>query len=282
MRHLLALLIPPDRNRGLPEDANGERMPSPHTSTIVTHMIKPVIGITADRDSAGENTEALYHVRRNYCAAVAAAGGTPVVLPYDAASADEHLALLDGLLITGGLFDLAPEEYGMQAKYPEKIVMKPDRTHFERALLRGALKRDLPVLGICGGMQLIAVEMGAALHQHIPSDVDTSIEHKQTSPCDVAAHTVRVVPGSLLHRALGAEHMRVNSLHHQAVAGGNPRLRIGAVAEDGVVESVEVPDRAFCMGVQWHPEYLVNDSERNLFTALVRAASARTTRFTQR
>ena len=237
--------------------------------------MKPFIGITSDRDSTQENIESQYYVRRNYCAAVASAGGIPIVLPYDGASEDEHLALLDGLLITGGMFDVAPEEYGMQAKYPDQIAMKPDRTHFERSLLRGALQRDIPVLGICGGMQLIAVEMGAKLHQHIPSDVHTTIEHKQTVPCNIAAHSIRIQPGTRLHRVLGVDTLSVNSLHHQAVSGGNQRLHISAVADDGVVESIEVPDRAFCIGVQWHPEYLVNEGERNLFAELIRVASVR-------
>ncbi|HYD58811.1 MAG TPA: gamma-glutamyl-gamma-aminobutyrate hydrolase family protein [Noviherbaspirillum sp.] len=238
-------------------------------------MMKPIIGITSDRDNAQDNIESHYCVRRNYCAAVAASGGVPVVLPYDAASADEHLALLDGLLITGGTFDVAPEEYGMQAKYPDKIVMKPDRTQFEQALLRGAFARDIPILGICGGMQLIAIEMGAKLHQHIPSDVDTAIEHKQSEPCNIAAHAIRILPGTQLHRLMGTDSLRVNSLHHQAVAGGNSRLRIAAVSDDGVVESIEVPEREFCIGVQWHPEYLLNEGGRNLFAELVRVASKR-------
>lgn len=250
-------------------------MASPKNATTTTPMMKPIIGITSDRDSAQENIESQYYVRRNYCAAVASAGGVPVVLPYDTASADEHLALLDGLLITGGMFDMAPEEYGMQAKYPDKIVMKLDRTRFERTLLRGALQRDMPVLGICGGMQLIAVEMGAKLHQHIPSDVDTTIEHKQAQPCTIAAHSIRVLPHTRLRSVLGLDSIRVNSLHHQAVTGGNHRLRVSAIADDGVVESIEVPDRAFCIGVQWHPEYLLNEGERNLFAELVLIASKR-------
>ena len=250
-------------------------MLTPENATTTASMMKPIIGITSDRDSAQDNIESQYYVRRNYCAAVASAGGIPVVLPYDAASADEHLALLDGLLITGGMFDVAPEEYGVQAKYPDKIVMKSDRTRFERALLRGALARNIPVLGICGGMQLIAVEMGAKLHQHIPSDVDTTIEHKQSVPCNIAAHGVRILPGTQLHRLMGTDSLRVNSLHHQAVAGGNSRLRIAALSDDGVVESIEVPEREFCIGVQWHPEYLLNEGERNLFAELVRVASRR-------
>lgn len=246
--------------------------------TWALNMIRPVIGITSDCDGSSEDIESQYFVRRNYCAAVAKAGGIPVVLPYDVAAAEDHIDLLDGLLITGGMFDVSPEEYGMHARYPEKIILKSDRTRFERGLLRIALKRDLPVLGICGGMQLIAVEMGAKLHQHIPSDLSSNLEHKQAVPCNLATHCIDVVENSLLHTLVGTEKLHVNSLHHQAVAGGNHRLRVSALAEDGVVESVEVPDQTFCLGVQWHPEYLVNDGERHLFEEFVRRSASCTQR----
>lgn len=238
-------------------------------------MNRPVIGITSDCDGSSEGIESQYFVRRNYCAAVASAGGIPVILPYDTTSPGDHLDLLDGLLITGGMFDVSPEEYGMHAKYPEKIVVKRDRTQFERGLLREALKRDMPVLGICGGMQLIAVEMGAKLHQHIPSDVESPFEHKQSIPCNVATHSVRLVEHSLLRRVIDESELRVNSLHHQAVEGGNYRLRVAALSDDGVVESVEVPGQTFCLGVQWHPEYFVNQGERRLFEEFVKQSASR-------
>lgn len=237
-------------------------------------MIRPIIGVTSDCDGSSEDIESQYFVRRNYCAAVAKAGGIPLVLPYDVTSSDDHIDLLDGLLITGGMFDVSPETYGMDARYPDKIVLKSDRTNFERGLLRAALKRDLPVLGICGGMQLIAVEMGAKLHQHIPLDMSTAMEHKQSISCDVPTHQVNIVESSLLGSVIGKEKLHVNSLHHQAVAGGNYRLRVAAVAADGVIEAVEAPGQTFCMGVQWHPEYLVNEGEHKLFEEFVKQAAS--------
>lgn len=236
-------------------------------------MTKPIIGISPDRNDLPENIESHFFVRRNYSAAVSECGGTPIVLPYQIDLVNQYLDLVDGIVLTGGMFDVDPALYGMGAKFPDQMTLKEDRTDFEQALLRGALARNMPVLGICGGMQLIAVEMGAKLFQHIPSEINTPIEHKQSQPCNVAAHRIRVMRGSRLHQILGVDECEVNSLHHQSVMGGNARLRVGAIADDGVIESIEVADMPFCVGVQWHPEYFVNAWERDIFAGLVKAAS---------
>ncbi len=235
-------------------------------------MSQPRIGITPDRSDPRENIESHFFVRRNYCDAVADGGGVPLVLPYRVELIDAYLDQLDGIVLTGGMFDIDPALYGMGPADPSAMALKEDRTGFERAILRGALARDLPLLGICGGMQLIAVEMGAQLFQHLPADVGTRIEHKQSAPCKLGAHAVNLVDGSRLRRIFGVGRCEVNSLHHQAVMAGNAMLRVAAVADDGVVEAVEVDGQAFCVGVQWHPEYRVNACEANLFAALVRAA----------
>lgn len=235
-------------------------------------MTKPIIGITADRSDDACNPEATYHLRRNYCAAVSAAGGVPIIVPYDIAAVDTYARLIDGLLITGGMFDIDPTEYGMTANHPDGAVIKADRTAFERAILQRALADNTPILGICGGMQLIAVEMGARLFQHIPSDLDTDVEHKQTASCSLGTHRIRIVTGSLLHQIMSVESLVTNSLHHQAVMNANNAICIGARADDGIIEAIDVPAQAFCLGVQWHPEYLVNVSENKIFMAFVRAA----------
>lgn len=235
-------------------------------------MIKPVIGITPDRSGTPDNIEAHFFIRRNYCAAVAECGGMPLVLPYQIDLADQYLDLVDGIILTGGMFDIDPVAYGMAAQYPGKMILKEDRTLFERAILRGALARNMPVLGICGGMQLIAVEMGAKLFQHIPSDIDTQIEHKQSVPCDLGAHRISVRKDTRLHQILRVDTCTVNSLHHQSVMEESALVRVAAVADDGVIEAIEVAERPFCIGVQWHPEYLVNVWERNIFIELVKAA----------
>ncbi len=236
-------------------------------------MSTPIIGITPDRDHEARHGESQFFVRRNYCDAVADGGGLPLILPYRPELVESYLDLLDGIVLTGGMFDLHPRLYGMAARDPEHMALKEDRTAFELAILRGAMARDLPVLGICGGMQLIAVAMGARLLQHLPADVGAGVEHKQHAPCDRAGHAIHITPGSQLHRLLDTRALRVNSLHHQAVAEVNAQLRAGARAEDGVIEAIEVPGQRFCIGVQWHPEYSVNRAERGLFAGLVAAAA---------
>ncbi len=238
----------------------------------------PRIGITPDRSAAASDIEAQFFVRRNYCAAISNAGGVPLVLPYDLDAVDTYLEQIDGLLITGGMFDVDPTLYAMPARYPDKMLLKQDRTEFELAMLRAAIARDMPVLGICGGMQLIAVEMGAKLLQHIPSDIVASLEHKQEQDCNLASHAIHIRQGSTLRSILGVDTCEVNSLHHQSVASSTDKVKVAAVADDGVVEAIEVPSLSFCLGVQWHPEYGVNTSEKNLFAALVAAAQAHTSR----
>jgi putative glutamine amidotransferase len=234
----------------------------------------PIIGITPDRNDSATNIESYYFVRRNYCDAIVRAGGIPLILPYQHDKLDAYADLIQGLLVTGGMFDVDPEFYGMPPKFPEELTLKADRTHFERAMLQGALARDMPIVGVCGGMQLIAVEMGAKLIQHIPSEIETDVEHKQEVPCDVATHRININEKSMLRGILGTAHCDVNSLHHQSVMAGNDNLRVAATAEDGVVEAVEVPGRSLCIGVQWHPEYLANPWDQNLFTAFISAAKS--------
>lgn len=236
-------------------------------------MMRPIIGITPDRSDSATNIESYYFVRRNYCDAILRAGGIPVILPYQQENLAPIVDLIDGLLVTGGMFDVDPEIYGMSPKFPEELTLKTDRTVFERTMLQAALETNMPILGVCGGMQLIAVEMGAKLIQHIPSEIETDVEHKQEVPCDVATHRIHICEKSRLYEILGTAHCDVNSLHHQSVMAGNGHLLVAAMADDGVVEAVEVPGRSLCIGVQWHPEYLANPWDQHLFDAFIEAAS---------
>ncbi len=151
------------------------------------------------------------------------------------------------------------------------MVCKRRRTEAELALLRGAIERDMPVLGICGGQQLLAVALGGSLIQHIPDSVPDALAHEQPNPRHEAGHAVRVEPGTLLARIVGTGAMQVNSSHHQAVRDPG-RGRVNALAGDGVVEGIEDPAARFCLGVQWHPEFGIDPGDRRLFQALVSAA----------
>jgi putative glutamine amidotransferase len=154
------------------------------------------------------------------------------------------------------------------------VTLKENRTAAELALTTGALARDMPVLGICGGQQLLAVALGGTLIQHIPDSVPDALAHEQPNPRHEPGHPVTVTPGTLLHRIVGAGVMHVNSAHHQAVRHPGPRAIVDAVAPDGVIEGVEDPSHRFCLGVQWHPEYLIDPGDRRIFEALIAACTA--------
>ncbi|GEO82814.1 gamma-glutamyl-gamma-aminobutyrate hydrolase family protein [Pararhodospirillum oryzae] len=235
-------------------------------------MRRPVIGITADSEEQGGGYSALpwYALRHNYCDQVTAAGGLALILPHEQETVPEVLDLIDGLLITGGAFDVDPALFGASDRHAS-VVLKARRTAFELALLQGALARDLPVLGICGGEQLVAVALGATLIQHIPDAVPQALAHEQPNPRTEPGHTVAIEPGTLLHRLVGPGPVAVNSAHHQAVATPGPRLVVNARAPDGVIEGIEDPGRRFCLGVQWHPEYALSPADTALFAAFVAA-----------
>ena len=235
-------------------------------------MAHKVIGLTLDHEPPGGYSQyPWYAIRENYCSAVAHAGGLPVLLPHDPERAQNYLDTIDGLVVTGGGFDVDPALFGAAIRHPS-VKTKDRRTAFELAAARGALARGMPVLGICGGAQLIAVALGGTLVQHIPDEISDALPHRQSNPRDEPGHSVRIVPGTLLHRITGASSLAVNSAHHQAVKTAGPGVVIDALAADGVVEGIEDPHRRFCLGVQWHPEFELSDGDRRIFRAFVEAA----------
>jgi putative glutamine amidotransferase len=236
-------------------------------------MNRPLIGVTLDAEQPGGwSRYPWYALRANYTDAIAAAGGLPVALPHDPALAAALLDRLDGLVVTGGAFDVDPALYGA-AEVHATVTLKQRRTAAELALVQGALQRDMPVLGICGGQQLLAVALGGTLIQHIPDSVPDALEHEQPNPRDQPGHSVAVTAGTLLARIVGTAQMQVNSAHHQAVATPGPHAVVNAVAPDGVVEGVEDTRHRFCLGVQWHPEFLIDPGDARIFHAFIAAAS---------
>jgi gamma-glutamyl-gamma-aminobutyrate hydrolase PuuD len=227
--------------------------------------VRPLIGITTYREQAKWGT---WHVPAvllpaSYADAVAAAGGEPVLLPTGAVSA-EVVARLDGLIIAGGA-DVDPARYG-QVAGPHTAVVRPERDESELTALEVALDRDLPLLAICRGMQLLNVALGGDLVQHLP-DVESTGTH-DPGPGLYHRRDVRTDPGTRLHGLLGPT-APVACHHHQAIDRIAPALTPSAWAEDGVVEAVEAAGRRFCLGVQWHPE---ETTDRRLFAAHVEAA----------
>ena len=234
---------------------------------------RPVIGVTLDAEPPGGYSKyPWYALRANYAEAVSAAGGLAVALPHHAALAPDWLGAIDALIVTGGAFDVDPALYGESGRHAT-VTLKEGRTAAELALTQGALEREMPVLGICGGEQLLAVALGGTLIQHIPDSVPEALEHEQLNPRHEPGHTVAIRPGTMLHRIVGAAEMRVNSAHHQAVREAGPRAVVNAVAPDGVVEGVEATDMRFCLGVQWHPEFFIDSGDRRIFDAFIAACA---------
>ena len=134
------------------------------------------------------------------------------------------------------------------------------------------MKRDKPILGICGGQQLLNVVLGGSLIQHIPNEIENSLPHEQPNPRDQPSHKVAITNGTLLHEIVGVTEMQVNSAHHQAVANVSGSTIVDAIAPDGVVEGIEEPNKKFCLGVQWHPEFEVDPNDIRIFAAFNDAA----------
>jgi putative glutamine amidotransferase len=231
----------------------------------------PLIGITADSEEPGGYSKyPWYAIRQNYCSAVREAGGVPLVLPHEASLVEQYADLIDGLLVSGGAFDVDPALFGETSKHPT-VVLKEGRTDFEIGITRAMLKANKPILGICGGQQLLAVALGGSLIQHIPDEVKEPLAHEQPNPRHLAGHNVKIAEGSKLHRITGETHIPVNSAHHQAVKAVPAHIVVDAVAPDGVIEGIEDPSRKFCIGVQWHPEFYISPADARLFTAFVDA-----------
>jgi putative glutamine amidotransferase len=233
---------------------------------------RPRIGLTLDAEPPGGYSRLpWYAIRENYCAAIARAGGLPIALPHQVELAEAYVDLLDGLVVTGGAFDLDPSLYGAKDRHAT-VRTKERRTAFEWAITEAALARDLPTLGICGGQQLLNVVLGGDLIQHIPDALLGCLAHEQANPRTEPGHPVEVVAGTALHRLGGCLHLEVNSAHHQAAGATGPGVVVSGRAPDGVIEAIEVPGRRFCIGVQWHPEYRISAADDSLFAALIEAS----------
>jgi putative glutamine amidotransferase len=229
-------------------------------------MSKPVIGITTYLTPArfGDWDEEAALIPAAYVRAIEAAGGRPLLVPPSTDAIEETLDRLDGILLSGGP-DLDPELYG-QETHSETNGIEPQRDRAEIALLRSVLERDMPVLAVCRGSQVLNVALGGDLVQHLPEVVGDE-KHKHT-PGEFADHDVVLVQGTRVQEILG-DHAPVKSHHHQGYGQLGEGLREAARAEDGTIEALEDPSRRFALGVLWHPEA---GEDSALFDALVEEA----------
>jgi len=235
-------------------------------------MNQPVIGLTSYLEPAkwGAWNQPAALIPWNYVNKLQAAGAAVVILPPDA---DNHTAIarLDGLVMAGGA-DIEPARYG--ASHQEGTDQpRTERDASELGLYRAAREANLPVFGICRGLQIMAVAHGGSLHQHLPDLVGNTLH--RDAPGTFNDHGATFTPGSLIAGLVGATEVTVNSSHHQAVdSPGN--LTVTGYAEDGTVEVCEDPSAEFVLGVQWHPEFSDDENiSENLFRAFVKACSNR-------
>jgi putative glutamine amidotransferase len=228
--------------------------------------MRPIVGITTYAEDARWGVWDLPAalIPLAYVRAIEDAGGRALLVPPSTEGLEETLDALDGLLLSGGA-DLDPTSYGAEA-HPETNGVRPERDRAELALLEGALARDMPVLAVCRGSQVLNVARGGDLVQHLPEVVGHQ-GHKQV-PGVFADHDVDVLPESKLREVIG-ERAPVKSHHHQGYGRLGEGLREAARAEDGTVEAIEDPSRRFAVGVLWHPE---EGEDAALFAALVEEA----------
>ena len=236
----------------------------------------PLVGIPGRRDQSSRSGSPVLAQNRTYVEAVATAGGAPVLIPLnlDEGALRAIYERLDGLLLTGGV-DVHPRHYG-EALHEKCGEIDEARDAVELTLTRWALAEGLPVLAICRGVQVLNVAAGGTLYQDIASQVPGSLKHNcwPDHPRNYLAHQVTVNGGSLMTAILGQSQLAVNSMHHQAVKDLAPSFSVVAQAPDGLIEAIESNDHPFALGVQWHPEELVEDAPpmRRLFEEFVSAA----------
>lgn len=237
--------------------------------------MRPLIGMTADRLQELPNRNWLWNTV-DYFDAVKNAGGIPVLLPYITTEEEAEAILdrMDGILFSGGN-DVDPSLYG---EFPHQKLgnVDPDRDTTELLLAQAAMRRSLPILGICRGHQLLAVAGGGTLWQDIPAQVPGAIKHAHAQPKWHPIHTVKATPGTRLEALLGAE-FGVNSRHHQAVRDIPAGWVSSAVSPDEINEAMELPGERFVVSVQWHPENFTGRAYNfdRLFRAFVEAAGNR-------
>ncbi len=232
--------------------------------------MKPIIGINCDYEEEGKLPYSFTY--RDYSEAIVAAGGIPLLLPIIKDKNDVELLLkkIDGLLLTGGN-DVSPQRYG-EDRHDKTVCVHPDKEVSDFTLVGKAVRMKKPILAICYGAQLVNVVLGGSLIQDIPSECKNSLIHKD-SQNERYTHSVTIEKNSILYSIIGVDRIEANSTHHQAVKRLGNGLKDTAHTVDGMIEAIEWKDYPFLVGVQWHPEHMVDSPHHEaLFGALINAS----------
>jgi len=235
--------------------------------------MKPLIGITLDFVNKGSfSPRPHYAIRDSYFKAVEAAGGTPIAIPYIKNSIDDYLSLVKGLIIPGGDFRLDSNWYVKDDVPGFEVTPRLD---FDVEIITKALKKNIPLLGICAGMQILGGMLGCKLTSNINKYVGTRICHSGGVSAEEYAHDIHIEKNTLLKKITGLEEMPVNSRHQEGIVELSDKVTLAGKSDDGVIEAIEVKGKDFALGIQWHPEFFIKDGEPNfkLFQALVKAAT---------
>jgi len=238
-------------------------------------MDKPVIGITSsilfEKDYRFPGYPRIY-INKDYVDSIISSGGTPLIIPVGANESliQKYISQIDGLLLSGGM-DIDPTKY---EENPSLNLGKinPDKDFLDFTVLDYALKKDIPILGICRGMQIINIYFGGTLYQDISNNKDYTLQHYQKGPkSDTLGHYVNVDKGTKLHNTVKNDRFQINSYHLQFIKYHSKNMKITARSEDDAVEAIETEDNKFIIGVQWHPERIYHQSPESkaLFDKLI-------------
>ena len=239
-------------------------------------MNKPVIGITSSLLFAKEyrfpGYERIY-INKDYIDSVISSGGIPLIIPVGAPTdlIEKYISQIDGLLLSGGT-DIDPVKYEENPRI-ELAKINPDKDTLDFTVLDYTLKKDIPILGICRGMQVLNVYFGGTLYQDISENKEYTIQHYQKGPkSDSLGHFVNIEENTKLHNIVKNSRFRINSYHHQFIKYHSKNMKITARSEDDAVEAIETEDNKFIIGVQWHPERIYHQSPESkaLFDELIK------------
>ena len=234
-------------------------------------MKKPLIALTLDHETNKTYSNfPWYAIRENYFTSINSMGGISIGIPHDIENIKNLCKKIDGLVITGGNFDIDPQLSGISEVH-KTIKLKKNRTNFELLITKFMLKENKPVLGICGGEQLINILYNGSLIQHIPDEVNNPLEHEQKNPRNEAGHEIKIIKNTKLHSIVTSNKLHVNSAHHQSIKNAGKGLTINAISKDGVIEGIEDPKKLFCIGVQWHPEFFINNGDKKLIKNFIKS-----------